>query len=687
MLSRTPFVSIVLSFMTGILFGEYFLPVSGWLLMMLSVVAFGLVAVWVWYIVQKRSPSGTAPMLFFLLSGSLVISLQNGKLEQAEKSLDGHPCIAYTAVITSLPEKRTKNLRFEAHIDQFKTDQDWKQTDLKALISIPLDAEQVPGPGSRMLVYGSPEQPSSPLNPDEFNYKRYLRNKGIVWSDYLTSDSYGIVDASESLSGLRRWSFLVSSWADEVFRKQIQDDDSYGLVKAMLLGRRDDLRSEQVDNYTISGTVHILSVSGMHVAIIFLALSKLLGWIRKLKGGNLIYLILITSSLGFYALVTGLPPSVQRATLMCIIVVMAETFGRKQASINTLAISALLILVFDPHALFDIGFQLSFLAMSGIFLFYRPMADLWRPSNRIYIFLWEITALSFAAQLATFPLSLYYFHQFPSYFWLVNPLVIFFTNILLPASMVLLLVSTIPIPWIQYLADQTVHFSAYFTNISVAVPRHLPNYVLKSLQLDAFEAIVLYLFMFVIWYAYESRKWIALKYSFALGFLFVFYSVSQSIQLFYSDKAYVHAVPRHSVLSFKSGNHLYLVSDSAFIKDDDAYNFRLANYAVKQGVLHIIHLSGMERYTTRHISYIKHKHGEVAIWHGRSFHRGAGTSGAEINYQVLTSGYPSEFLSSASLVMLGGEIRGRSADRWKQYIAANKIAFHDLSDGAFHVPE
>ncbi|REA64075.1 ComEC family competence protein [Dyadobacter luteus] len=687
MLSRTPFVSPVLSFMTGVLLGEYFFRDSHLTLLILEVATCALLFALVTIVLLRRQAKGSLILLFFLLSGALAVSFQNDWLDQDQALFEKQDCEVYTAIISSLPEKRTKNFRYEIRIDQYKSGTNWNHCDIKALMTIPLDAVLVPQPGNRVLVIGSLDRPSQPLNPDEFNYPLYLRNKGIVWVDYLQNGTYQIIDSDNSLSQLRSWSFSMSGWADQVFRKQIKDDESYGLVKAMLLGRRDDLRSEQVDNYTISGTVHILSVSGMHVAIIFLVLSKLLGWVKKLPGGRLIYLLLIVASLGFYALVTGLPPSVQRATLMCVIFVIAETFSRKQQSVNTLAISALLILVFDPHALFDIGFQLSFLAMAGIFLFYKPIADIWQPTGRISAFLWEITVLSFAAQLATFPLSLYYFHQFPTYFWLVNPFVIFFTNILLPASMVLLLVSIIPIEWLQFLPEQAVYFSAYLTNISVAIPKYLPGYVLTNLHLDHLEVVMLYLLMLIVWYSLESRQLKILQYSLFLTVIFVMYSVSQSVQLFYSPAAIIHSIPRHSVVSFKNGDQLYVMSDSAFVNDKDAYNFRIANYAINHGVLNTVYLYQSDKLNDAAPAFLKCPYGELALWNGRLFTRGKFIRDSNIDYQVVTNGMPPNDISSQSLVMLGGEIRYKRADQWKEYLLANQIPFYDLSEKAYWVPE
>lgn len=587
------------------------------------------------------------------------------------------------ADVITLPEKRKKTLRVEVMISKMKFEKVWREQHVRALISIPLDAPIIPEPGQLMVVAGFPERPMAPLNPEEFDYQKYLWNKGIVWTDYLQDGSYRVVGGINRVRTLTEWSMLVSQWADKIFRQHIQDDQSYGLVKAMLLGRRDDLGIDQVDNYTTSGTVHILSVSGMHVAIIFMALSKLLGWLKRLKGGKFVYLLVLTSLLLFYALVTGLPPSVQRATFMCIVLIIAETIGRKDVSLNTLAISALIILAIDPHALFDLGFQLSFMAMAGIFLLYEPMEMLWKPSNRILQFIWQISALSFAAQLATFPLSLYYFHQFPFYFWLVNPFVIFFTNILLPAAMVLLLVSTTPFTWLQLVADQLVHWSAYLTNKAVGIPKMLPGYLINNLYLDKAEVVLLYLFIFGFWFAYYNRRLMVIRYTSFVGLVFIFYSLSQSIQRYYTSTAVIHSVPRHAVVSFKEGEKLYVMSDSQFVSDTDAYHFRLKNYAISQGVLETIYVTEKSYLMGNEFVIRRLTHGNLASWRGRLISQRLPPS-VHANYSIISDRYPPKVaLSNRNTVfMLGGEVRGKRSKAWEKYFTENKYVFYDLSQKA-----
>jgi len=688
MLSRVPFVTFVIFFIAGILLSEYVIPDLGYTPIVLALVMTVIIGCSFYFFFKKSDfYSGVSFAIFLVIAGAMVAVLQNKVLKSDLEILTETKYNSYQAVVKSLPEKRAKSIRMEATITKLRVGGKWVDQNIKALISMPSDASVIPNAGDFIVVNGNLDRANKALNPEEFDYQQYLWNKGIVWTDYLYDDSYHVLPSKTRSYSFGLWSIAISEWADRTFRDNIKDDRSYGLVKAMLLGRRDDLRSDQVDDYTTSGTVHILSVSGMHVAIIFLVISMALRWMKRWKLGKYGYLITVIGLLCFYALVTGMPPSVQRATLMCIVFVIAEAFGRKQSSMNTLAISALLILVFDPHALYDVGFQLSFLAMSGIFLLYEPIEVIWKPSNFLLKYVWQITAMSFAAQLATFPLSLYYFHQFPFYFWLVNPFVIFFTNFLLPAAMILLFVSLFNFTWLQEIVNWWVEASAYLTNISVSVPKLLPGYLIENLYLDKVEVVLLYAFLFAVWYSYYKQEYLFLKRSAVIAFLFVFYSLSTSIQTYFSSAAIIHSVPKHSVISFKEGNQLYISCDAAFLSDTNAYKFHIKNYAISQGVSEPIYLS--KSYNENRGSLAaRNWNGDCSLisWRGILVYRGKNPAGSlPANYSLITSVNTPEKhevkFDRETTVLLGGEIRGKKREKWEGYLAKNKARIHDLSGG------
>jgi competence protein ComEC len=589
MISRTPFAGIVFFYIAGIFMGRLStsVPVSAYQVFLLLFFVFSAVGGWFYY-VRKSVWTGICFSLAVLCLGAFVTVAQHDKLFSGPDQLHQADYSSYEAVVKSIPEKRRKTLRIEVAVVRIRSGQRWLATNARALLNIAADASVLPSPSEHIVVSGVLSRPDKAKNPEQFDYRTYLQKKGILWTGYLQDGSFHIIGHEKNRSGPFVWSMVVSEWADDVFRKNITDDRSYGLIKAMLLGRRDDLRSDQVDDYTTSGTVHILSVSGMHVAIIFLVISLMLGWLKRWKYGRVIYLISIVLLLGFYALVTGLPASVQRATLMCIVFVIAEVFSRKHQPMNTLCLSAFIILLFDPSALYDVGFQLSYLAMSGIFLFYEPIAGVFTPSNRLSKYVWQITALSLAAQLTTFPLSLYYFHQFPTYFWLVNPFVIAFTNVLLPAALVLLFVSVLNLVWLENLVAWVVDMSAFLTNYSVAIPKFLPGYLIENLYLNKVEVCFLFLVLFLVWYSYHQREYIYLKFAYLTVFVFTIYAVSNSLQVYWSPALVVHSVPRHSVVSVSHGGKLYVASDKGFQTDSAAYLFYLKDYAVSLGTNEVI---------------------------------------------------------------------------------------------------
>lgn len=690
MIHRLPFVGFVIFFAMGILIGQLAsgLPEISLYFVFGSCAAFGAFT-FLLYRKGRYTLISCLFALFLVFSGGLSVIFQNQYLNDEVTRIGNVRYSGYEAVVKSLPEKRKKTLRIEVTVKNLRTEKGWLAASTKALVNIPLDAPAIPAPGDHIVVSGKLDRPKAPLNPGEFDYRKYLWNKGIVWTGYLPEGSYEVIKGDQNKWNPAYWSIYVSEWADAQFRVNLPDNRAYGLVKAMLLGRRDDLRTDQVDDYTTSGTVHILSVSGMHVALIFWLISMLFGWMKKRKGGQYIYLVTVVTLLVFYSFVTGFPPTVQRATVMCIVLVIAEVFRKKHSSVNSLAVSAFLILLLDPLALYDVGFQLSYLAMLGIFLFYKPIENIWIPSGWLAQKIWQVTALSFAAQLTTFPISIYYFHQFPSYFWLVNPFVIALTNALLPAAMVLLLFSFLKVSVIQWVINQIVWLLAYLTNISAAVPKSLPGFVIENLYLDRAEVLILYIVLLLIWYAYASREVKWFKMSVLMLTLFAFYAVSVSVQTFLESKAVFHAVPRHNVISFKDRNKLYIASDGAFVTDTNAYNFYIKNYAVSEGVEEHLFLSEMDSAGRCDIYQRKIGENHLFEWKGKTIFMGSHhVTDDRIDYHVLTGvKYPrnNDRFAGASnaLFLLGGDIRPRTAERWKQAIVSGGYRLHDLwSDGA-----
>ena len=300
----------------------------------------------------------------------------------------------------------------------------WRHTKGKALIYFQKDAR------SGQLFYGDHilfraefAEPQSAAFPNSFDQKRFLNNQNIFYTSYINSVNWKTIPDRGNKNLLRLALILRNRFLQVLRDNQVQGRE-FAVTAALLLGYVDEIDKGLLKDYSATGAMHILSVSGMHVGIIFLVLDKILGFLRKSKYGILIKTGLIILMIWFYAMLTGLSPAVLRASVMISLVAVGKAMKRQPDILNILSASFIVLVINEPTLLFNVGFQLSYLAVAGIVLLYKPIYDLYITSNRLLDKTWSIVAVSFAAQIITFPLSLFYFHQFPNYFMITNILVV-----------------------------------------------------------------------------------------------------------------------------------------------------------------------------------------------------------------------------------------------------------------------
>ncbi|MBL0342014.1 MAG: ComEC/Rec2 family competence protein [Bacteroidetes bacterium] len=188
----------------------------------------------------------------------------------------------------------------------------------------------------------------------------------------------------------------------------------------------------------------MLCVSGMHVGLIYAILAWSLSFMEKKRLLRNIRYILLIILIWLYALLTGYTPSVVRAAGMITFVIAGKWMNREANIYNLLCSSCLLLFALDPFLLMSAGFQLSFLAVCGIVFIHRLILPLWEPPNRILFRIWELISISIAAQITTFPLSLFLFHQFPNYFLLGNLVIIPLSTLVMYSGLIFLVTDWIP---------------------------------------------------------------------------------------------------------------------------------------------------------------------------------------------------------------------------------------------------
>lgn len=289
-----------------------------------------------------------------------------------------------------------------------------------------------------------------------------------------------------------------------VYERFVEGHRERAIVNAFVIGVTEGIDDELKHAYAAGGAMHALAVSGIHVSILYGVLLFLLQPLAKRRAGPWSIAVISLLVLWMFAFITGLSPSVLRAVTMFSFVAIARPIGRTTSIINTLAASAFFLLLYDPYLILSAGFQLSYLAVFGIVLLYRPIYNLWEHRWAWSDWIWQVTCVSLAAQLSTLPVTLYYFHQFPIYFLLSNLFVVPGSAIVLLGGILLLLISPIPFlaPWLGKLLGLLV----YVLNEGLFLVERLPSSLIEPISLTLLQAFCVAGLIVVVYLLLQTRK-------------------------------------------------------------------------------------------------------------------------------------------------------------------------------------
>lgn len=407
----------------------------------------GILAVlWIFYLVLFSRPvfSSLLPISFLayllLIGLGAFVSLHSNQTAQ-EGEISWEEGKGYLAEVQRYDLPKANSSENLLAVFALNGEQGWRSQN--ALVLVYHQMEEALYPGQVIWVPANPEPVDPPSFPDEFNYKRFLAAKGIHFRQFLGKKLQVLpVKPSNELNFAMEH---LRHYFAGVIDQYVQRPESKQIALALLLGQKESLGKEVKQAYSATGTQHILAVSGLHVGIIYSILLLPLTFFKQ-KGQLLqkSYLVLVLGLIWIYALMTGFSPSVVRAVVMFSLVTLGQMRKRKPSIWNILAFSALLLLVLDPAIQTDLGFQLSYLAVAGIVGLQPILLRMWAPSNRVLDYFWQMATVTLAAQLITSPLTLHYFHTFPTYFLVANLLIVPLSYIILCAGVPFLLLAWIP---------------------------------------------------------------------------------------------------------------------------------------------------------------------------------------------------------------------------------------------------
>jgi competence protein ComEC len=363
-------------------------------------------------------------------------------------------------------------------------------------------------------------------NPGDFNLQLFWKSKGIKEMCFFQEDDFQFLDKVPNNSF---YDFIAD--LNMLFISILEtylNGDELAIGTALILGDKSLLDSEIRNAFTSTGAMHALAVSGLHVGIIlpiFLGFFKLFGKYIKRKQA----VIIVVGILWIYALMTGFSPSVIRAVFMFSVLALAQIMGRNYNPINTLFFTAFVLLVFQPLYLFDIGFQLSYIAMLGIFTFNKKVSNWVQTKNKILKFFWEGTAVGLSAQFMTVPLSLYYFHQFPNYFALANLGIMLFSGVILGGGIALFAFSFVPI--VNSIIGFVLFVSIYLMYQFLIWIEQLPGAVAYGFTFSFLTTVILtFVLFFVVNQLPRTKIWKVSAISFILILGFIVYQRYENLQ-------------------------------------------------------------------------------------------------------------------------------------------------------------
>lgn len=422
-------------------------------------------------------------------------------------------------------------------------------------------------------------------HPSAFDYKEYLSKKRIHHQFII--DSTAII-AYKKNTQFNVWQFTHALKARLIntLRSNINDEESFEMATALLLGERADIDADVMANYSKTGTIHIISVSGLHVGIIYIVLLKLINILPLLKK-LFIKTSLIITLIWIYACLTGLPASVIRSALMISFLCIGKAINNRTNPMNHIAASALFILTYNTNYLFDVGFQLSYLAVIGIVYLQKPIYNLYLPKTVVDKYIWLTFSVSIAAQLFTLPLCIYYFHQFPNYFLIANLLAIPLSSIALYAAISNLIFANIP--YLNKLCEWVITYSIQYLNRYLEHIANLPGAVTEIELWTMFECICFACTLMCLLLLLKEKLKVFLGYSLFCMLVLSLYEIYIFNKHNHAHLWIIHNPPYQNTMSIElSKSILHFIPKSKNTKLEEKI---LKNWAaVKKKKQHTIHL-------------------------------------------------------------------------------------------------
>lgn len=449
------------------------------------------------------------------------------------------------------PIERDKTWKIEANIIAFQDQQGWKKASGRILLYI--DKRTKGLQKDQQIITEKSLQPITQMqNPGSFDYAAYCARQGIYHSLYLTAKDFYVAQQTKEAKNILT---QAQEYVKDIFQQYIRGQQEKAIAEALTIGYKYDLDDDLLQAYSNTGVVHVIVISGMHLGLIYgilLFFTKLLKrntisrWIR-----TLCILLLIWT----FTLLTGAGPSVLRAAVIFSLMMLGESLLRKNNTYNTLAASAFLLLLVNPFYLWDIGFQLSYLAVLSIIWISGPLYRFVYISFRPFRYVWQLMAITISSQVLTTPIILYHFHQFPNVFLITNLLIVPLSGLVLYGCIVLLVVS--PFHAVAMIAGNIIENILRVMNQMILFFDQLNFAVTNHIELHFIQVVLYYVMVITIGCRIIYKKPIYTIIGLVSGLVIVGFHSNRQITIRNTGRLVIYQTRGQTITDIGSGGAYY----------------------------------------------------------------------------------------------------------------------------------
>ena len=587
-LSESPFIRLFIAFIIGILLRYYSdinyalaLAIFGLLLCVNLSIFFNMHHI---DLFRRRYVHGFA---LFLLMCSTSVFISSLRDEQVSASHFSHFSTAeeqYCILVTDDPSKNTSGTRFKASVIAVNKDSLSIKTQGNITVYIN-DSNALCSYGDRLLCTGSMKPIADAQNPYEFNNRQFAAHKNIYQQLFIQKGAYQIVKHQQG-DPLLKQVHDIRKYLSACMDKSMQNTQAASVAKALLLGDDNDIENSLMQAYSSCGVIHVLSVSGLHVGIFFIIINYLFSFIKKedkkIKFFKAIIIILL---IWFYAALSGFSPSVLRSAVMLSFVAFGNALSRKISIYNSLSASAVFLLCYHSDYLFDVGFQLSYISVFGIIYLQPKVYQCWSIKNYLGDKIWQMTSVSIAAQFVTFPLSVYYFYQFPTLFLIANLLIIPLITIALFAGFAFLVLCSLHSEALLFYVVKPLEYTLIIINKCILWIDSIPYNAIKNIFLSPIETIIIYCLFLLFFFWLELKQVKLLQYLLACTLVFMLFLSFEKMNDYQKTNLIVYSLNKMQRIEMTHQQYSQVFTTCPLSENDRNYSFHIKAYRVHHKVM------------------------------------------------------------------------------------------------------